>query len=189
MSRKAIFDAVKAARGKPFATGDVAILDEALDRLGVPNTPDAGPAEQMRIGKAGLDLIKASEGLRLQAYRCPADVPTIGYGSTGPHVRMGMTITEAEAEALLKKDLDRFERGVTELVGPTTQGRFDALVSLAFNIGLGALGKSTLIRKHKSGDFDGAAAQFPLWNKGGGRVLPGLVTRRAAEAKLYRGQA
>lgn len=141
---------------------------------------------ERRIGPKGLDLIKRSEGLRLKAYRCPADVPTIGYGSTGPHVKMGMTITEAEAEALLRKDLERFERGVVEMAGKMTPGQFSALVSFAFNLGLGALKKSTLLKKHLAGDYEGAAREFAKWVNAGGRRLPGLVTRRADEAALYR---
>jgi lysozyme len=141
---------------------------------------------ERHIGPKGLALIKRSEGLRLKAYRCPADVPTIGYGSTGPDVKMGMTITEAEAEALLRKDLARFEKGVSEMGGKMTPGQFSALVSFAFNLGLGALQKSTLLRKHLAGDYEGAAAEFAKWNKAGGRVLPGLVTRRSDEAALYR---
>lgn len=139
-----------------------------------------------QIGPKGLTLIKSSEGLRLTAYRCPANVPTIGYGSTGPHVHMGMTITEAEAEALLRKDLERFELGVTEMAGEMTPGQFSALVSFAFNLGLSALKGSTLLRMHKEGDFVGAAGQFARWNKAGGRVLAGLSRRRESEAALYR---
>ena len=141
---------------------------------------------ERHIGPKGLALIKRSEGLRLKAYRCPADVPTIGYGSTGPHVRMGMTITEAEAEALLRKDLERFERGVVAMAGDMTPGQFSALVSFAFNLGLGALQKSTLLKKHLAGDHAGAAAEFAKWVNAGGKTLPGLVTRRADEADLYR---
>lgn len=141
------------------------------------------------IGPKGLALIKRSEGLRLKAYRCPADVPTIGYGSTGPHVRMGMTITEDEAERLLREDLERFERGVVEMAGEMTPGQFSALVSFAFNLGLGALKKSTLLRKHLAGDYAGAAGEFGKWTLAGGKRLPGLVTRRADEAALYRGVA
>lgn len=140
----------------------------------------------MEMSNAGLDLIKRFEGLRLTSYLCPAKVWTVGYGSTGPHVKAGMTITEDEAEALLRKDVARFERGVSALVGDTTQGRFDALVSFAFNIGLGALQSSTLMKMHKAGNYDAAAAQFARWNKAGGRVLAGLSKRRAAEAELYR---
>lgn len=142
-----------------------------------------------RIGPKGLALIKTSEGLRLKAYRDAVGVLTIGYGSTGPHVKPGMTITEAEAEALLRKDLDRFERGVVELAGEMTAGQFSALVSFSFNLGLSALRDSTLLRLHRAGDFDGAAAQFGRWNRAGGRVLPGLTKRRAAERALYGGRA
>ena len=141
-----------------------------------------------KVSTSGLELIKRSEGLRLQAYKCPADVPTIGYGSTGPHVRMGMTITVQEAEDLLTQDLARFEEGVAAIGGKMTQGQFDALVSFAFNLGLGALKGSTLLRKHLAGDYAGAAAAFGLWVNAGGKRLNGLVTRRAAEAALYRGE-
>lgn len=141
---------------------------------------------ERRIGPKGLDLIKRSEGLRLKAYRCPANVPTIGYGSTGPHVRMGMTITAERAEALLRDDLERFERGVVEMGGKMTPGQFSALVSFAFNVGLGALKRSTLLKKHLAGDYEAAANQFKVWDKAGGRVLPGLTKRRADEAALYR---
>ena len=132
-----------------------------------------------RIGPKGLTLIKASEGLRLDAYRCPAKNPTIGYGSTGPHVRMGMTITEAEADALLRKDLERFERGVAAMGGEMTPGQFSALVSFAFNVGLVAVRGSTLLRKHLAGDYASAAAEFARWNKAAGKVLTGLSTRCA----------
>lgn len=142
-----------------------------------------------RIGPKGLALIKASEGLRLKAYLCPAGVPTVGYGSTGPHVHMGMTITNAEADALLRKDLERFEIGVSEMAGEMTPGQYSALVSFAFNLGLGALEDSTLLKMHKAGDFVGAAAQFGRWNKAGGKVLKGLSLRREQEAALYRGIA
>ncbi len=138
-----------------------------------------------RIGPKGLALIKQFEGLRLKAYKCPAGVVTIGYGSTGPHVKMGFTITETEAEALLREDLERFERGVVAMAGKITPGQFSALVALAFNIGLGAFGTSTLLKKHLAGDYAVAAEQFSRWTRGGGRILPGLVKRRAAERALY----
>lgn len=182
--RSYIFDAVKRLRdGKAFDAVEVKLLDAAIDAaLGVvPNV--------RRIGPQGLALIKRFEGLRLQAYKCPADVPTIGYGSTGPHVRMGMTITEAEAEALLLEDLDRFERGVIGLAKQATPGQFSAMVALAFNIGLGAFGTSTLLKKHLAGDYAEAALQFLRWNRAGSKVLAGLTTRRMAEAALYRGDA
>lgn len=140
-----------------------------------------------RINAAGLTLIKSFEGLRLSAYRCPAGVWTIGYGHTGPDVRPGMRITEAEAEALLRGDLDRFESGVLAGIdaAPTTDNQFAAMVSLAFNIGLGAFNKSTVLRQHTAGNTQRAAAAFLLWVKGGGKTLPGLVRRRTAERALY----
>lgn len=95
-----------------------------------------------------------------------------------------MTITHEQSQQLLSKDLVRFEKAVNRL-GGMTQSQFDAMVSLAFNIGEGAFAKSTLVRKHLARDFAGAAAEFSKWNKGGGKVLAGLVKRRAAEAKLY----
>lgn len=138
------------------------------------------------INKAGLDIVKASEGLRLKAYICPAGVLTIGYGSTGPHVKPGMVITEAQAEELLRSDLRRFEDAVSVAAPTATDNQFAAMVSLAFNIGEGAFRKSTVLRKHKAGEHVAAAEAFKLWNKGGGKVLPGLVKRRAVEAQLYR---
>lgn len=139
----------------------------------------------MQISKAGLDLIKQFEGLYLKAYRCPAGVPTIGYGHTAG-VAMGQTITQQQADDYLRRDVRQFERAVARLVRvPLTQGQFDALVSFAFNLGEGALAQSTLLRLLNSGDYAGAAAQFDRWNKAGGRVLPGLVRRRAAERALF----
>lgn len=140
----------------------------------------------MRISKQGLDLIKSFEGFRGTAYVCPAGVLTIGYGSTGRHVRPGMTISEPEAVAMLERDLDRFEGAVTQMAGNCTQGQFDALTSFAFNCGEKALKNSTLLRKHRAGDHAGASTEFGRWTKGGGKVLTGLVRRRAAEAELYR---
>lgn len=141
------------------------------------------------INAAGLHIIKDSEGLRLKAYTCPAGVWTIGYGSTGPHVTPGLVITEARAEELLREDLARFEAFVADKCAPATDNQFSALVSFAFNLGNGALKDSTLRRKHMEGDYVGAAAEFPKWNKAGGRVLAGLVKRRQREAQLYRSQS
>lgn len=144
-----------------------------------------------KINAAGLALVKRFEGCELTAYRCPANVLTIGYGSTGPHVKEGMTITEEEAEALLLKDLRRFEHGVEVLVGnaKTTDDQFSAFVSLAFNIGLSAFAGSTALKRHKLGNRIGAANAILLWNKAKGVVLKGLVRRREAERKLYLGEA
>jgi lysozyme len=139
-------------------------------------------------------LIKRWEGLRLEAYRCPAKILTIGYGHTGD-VKEGSVITEAEADELLRKDLARFERGVEAIVGlhPTNQDQFSAFVSFTFNLGLHALLKSTLLKRHKARDYQAAADQFREWNKArvNGQLVPlaGLTARREAERKLYLGEA
>jgi lysozyme len=141
----------------------------------------------VKISAAGLKLIKEFEGLRLTTYTCAAGVLTIGYGSTGPHATPGKTITEAEAEALLLKDLVRFETGVSELITkPLTQGQFDALVSFCFNLGCGALEESTLRRRLNAGEDPNTVfpQELPKWVKAGGQTLPGLVRRREAEVKL-----
>ena len=140
----------------------------------------------MHVSEKGLGLIRRFEGLRLRAYRCPAGVWTIGYGHSGPDVAEGLTIDRAKAEALLRADLLRFEEGVARSAAPCTQGQFDALVSFAFNLGLGALRSSTLLKLHRIGQHKLAAAEFGRWVHAGGRALPGLATRRAAEAQLYR---
>lgn len=138
-----------------------------------------------RINRAGLDLIKRFEGLRLEAYVCPAGVLTIGWGHTGPDVRPEMVCTRQKADALLHKDLERFETGVAEaLKVRVTDNQYAALVSLAFNIGLGAFGRSTLLRKVNEEDPT-AADEFQRWNKAKGKTLPGLTKRRAAEAALF----
>lgn len=141
-----------------------------------------------QINRAGWQLIRHFEGLRLKAYPDPAtggDPWTIGYGSTGPHVKPGMRITAEQADALLQDDLRRFEDYVAEHCGKTTDNQFAALVSFCFNVGEGNLRTSTLRRLHLAGDYAGAQAQFSRWTRGGGKVLPGLVKRREAEAKLY----
>jgi lysozyme len=143
----------------------------------------------MTISDDGLALIKSAEGLRLSAYLCPANVWTIGYGTTRG-VKAGQAISAIKAEELLREDVRQFERAVSEAVDvPITQGQFDALVSLVYNIGTGAFKKSTLLRLLNQSRYAEAAAQFARWNKGGGKVLPGLVKRRAAERKLFEGTA
>lgn len=140
----------------------------------------------MNVNAAGLKIIKDSERLELNAYLCPAGVPTIGYGHTGD-VQLGTTITEHQADAILGVDLDRFERGVAALTVPANPNanQFSALVSLAFNIGVENLRKSTLLAKFNAGDAAGASGEFAKWCHAAGRVLPGLVKRRAAEAELF----
>ena len=139
----------------------------------------------MQTSQRGIDLIKSFEGLRLSAYRCPADIPTIGYGTTSG-VKIGDTITKERAEELLREDVRRFEDQVLRLVKvPLTQGQFDALTSFVYNLGAGNLSNSTLLRLLNAGDYAGAAAQFERWNKAGDKTLAGLVRRRAAERALF----
>ena len=141
----------------------------------------------MHISEAGLALIRQFEGLRLSAYRCPAGIATIGYGSTAG-VQMGQTITAARAEELLRDDVRQFEAAVSRLVKvPLNQGQHDALVSFAFNLGAKALEQSTLLRLLNAGDYSGAAAQFDRWVYASGKKLSGLVKRRAAERALFEG--
>jgi len=140
----------------------------------------------MRIGPKGIALVKEFEDCRLEAYLpTPEDVPTIGWGSTRG-VSMGDVWTQAQADAALLDDLEDAETCVNRQVKvPLQQEEFDALVSLAFNIGCNAFAGSTLVRKLNESDYDGAAKEFLRWSKQAGKVLPGLVRRRAAEAKLF----
>ncbi|ROZ86902.1 lysozyme [Pseudomonas neustonica] len=142
----------------------------------------------MQISPKGLELIKSHESLQLDAYLCPAKVWTIGYGHTGDVVR-GQRITEAGADKLLLNDLQRFEKAVNAVLVPLDQDQYDALVSFAFNVGVGAFNSSTLLRLLNHGDYAGAAGQFKRWNKGGGKVLPGLVRRREEERALFEGES
>lgn len=141
---------------------------------------------ETQTNDAGIALIKRFEGCELKAYRCPAGVWTVGFGHTGPDVRAGVVITAARADELLRRDLARFEAGVARLVRvPVTPNQFGALVSFAYNVGLGNLAASSLLRKLNRGDYTGAAGEFGKWTKAAGRALPGLVRRRAAERELF----
>lgn len=140
---------------------------------------------QVKINQKGIDLIRHFEGLYLESYKCPAGVWTIGYGHTGG-VSAGEKISEEKAEDLLREDLGRFEKGMEELVKvKLNEDQFSALVSFSFNLGLGNLSKSTLLKKLNTGDYAGAADEFPKWRKAAGKVLQGLVKRRAAERELF----
>jgi len=142
----------------------------------------------MKTSQKGIDLIKQFEGVSLKAYPDPGtggEPWTIGYGHTGG-VKKGDAITQSQAEDLLRKDLIKFETGVSNaLKVETTQYQFDAMVSLAYNIGLGNFTKSTLLRKHNAKCWQCAAAQFGVWRNAGGKVMNGLIRRRAAERELY----
>lgn len=185
--RKPVFEAIKQARdGASFTQAEVARIDALLDSLSVPMDSNG-----MTVNKAGLDLIRAFEGCRLDAYPDPGtggEPITIGYGATGG-IKLGTKWTQAQADARLAQDVGRFSDGVAALLGlaPTNENQFSAMVALAFNIGLGAFGSSTLLKKHKAGDYAGASAEFLKWVNAGGKRMNGLVRRREAEAQLYRG--
>lgn len=142
----------------------------------------------MKLSQRGIDLIKQFEGYSSKAYPDPATggAPwTIGYGTTNG-VKPGMVITAEQAEKMLRDDVAKFESGVSSLItAPTTQGQFDAMVSLAYNIGLGNFGKSTLLKKHNARCYTCAADQFRVWNRANGKVMNGLTKRRAAEREVY----
>jgi len=134
------------------------------------------------VSPEGADEIRSYEGCVLKAYRCPAGVLTIGYGHTGPDVREGQEITHVEAERLFRGDLVKFEQGVSRnLTRTPTPGQFDAMVSLAYNIGLTSFISSGLRRKFNEGNVKEAAAEFVKWKKAGGVVNDGLLRRRALE--------
>ena len=139
-------------------------------------------------------IVSEYEGCRLGTYLCPAGIPTIGYGHTGPEVKMGMTITQQRADALLEKDLYKFAAGVHQLI-PVSRNlggnQQAALISWAYNVGLGAVEGSTLRKRLAAGESPIVVVQqeLPRWNKDGSEVLLGLVRRRAAEVALFLGQA
>jgi lysozyme len=146
----------------------------------------------MKVSKNGLNLIKKHEGLRLKPYLCPAKKATIGYGNTyyedGTAVKItDEAITLERAENLLSTMVDKFAKQVSSsLAVNVSQNQFDALVSFAYNIGIGNFTTSTLLKKTNKSDFNGAANEFKRWNKSGGIVLSGLVKRREEEEKLFR---
>jgi lysozyme len=141
-----------------------------------------------------LDLIKHFEGChrklpdgRLTAYKCPAGVWTIGWGATGKDIKEGTIWTQAEADARLERDARSFIDGVLKL-SPSLQdhpGRLYAVADFAYNLGLGAYGKSTMRKHIDAGQWNLAANEFQRWNKAAGKVLAGLTLRRAAERHLF----
>lgn len=145
-------------------------------------------AIQNRVSERGLALIRTFEGFSARPYRCPAGYWTIGYGHVmRPGEHFPAEIDEAAAATLLRHDLAAAERAVRRLIeAPLRQGQFDALASFTFNLGAGALQRSTLRRRANRREHALAAAEFSRWVWAGGRKLPGLVRRRAAEALLYR---
>lgn len=154
------------------------------------------------VCQAAINIIKEAEGLRLKAYFCPAGIPTIGYGSTkgitADDVRNGKTIMIGEAEKRLAEDIAYAASQVSRaVIVPLTGNQYGALVSFCFNVGPGAKGvrdgfvtlkdgrASTMLRRLNEGQYALAAAEFPRWNKSNGKIMGGLVTRRAAEKALF----
>lgn len=182
MDTKLLFDAIRRIKGSPLTQADVDAVNAAL----IP-----AKAAELTVSPRGIKLLHSFEGCRLKAYPDPGSKDgnpwTIGWGSTGPGIGPGVVWTQAQADARFAADLAKFAWRVAALLDgvPTTQSQFDALVSLAYNIGVNALAGSTVLRRHKAGDYAGAQAAFAMWNKNDGKVMKGLVNRRAAEAELY----
>ena len=144
----------------------------------------------MKLSSTGLALIKKFEGCRLKAYRDAVGVWTIGYGHTamagGLVPKAGVKITQREADMQLIIDLAQYERAVLKSVTRVpSQSQFDAMTSLCFNIGPRAFAQSSVLRLFNDGKFNASAAAFLRWNRAGGKILPGLTKRRAAERALF----
>ena len=157
--------------------------DDLNDVLGI-------ATDEMHVSPSGVDLICNFEGLRLKAYDDGVGVWTIGYGTTkypnGIRVKKGDTCTLDQAKAYMQNDLKAFEQTVNSAVKvPLNQNQFDALVSLAYNIGSTAFKNSTLVKRLNEGNYNAAANQFDLWVNAGGKRMQGLVNRRAAERTLF----
>lgn len=191
-TREAFFEANRAfAPEGRFSSEDFGLLDQIARRWKLPEA--AGGS--LKVNAKGLALMREFEGCELKAYPDPGSRDgnpwTIGYGATGPGIHKGVTWTQQQCEDRHEADVARFAAGVEKLLAgaPTTSDQFSAMVSLAYNIGLGAFGKSTLLRRHKEGSHAAAARSFLSWVHNDGKVMAGLQRRRAAEAKLYRGEA
>ena len=197
MTRKPLFDTIRQMLGRGLTQAEVEQIDDATDFVAqdcVPGVPQSTPART--VGAEGIALIKRFEGCarkrrdgRIEAYPdagTGGDPWTIGWGATGPGIGPGTVWTQEACDARLEADLDRYAGQVAIALGdaPASQQQFDALVSFHYNTG--AIASATLTRKHKAGDFDGAACEFERWCYAGGRVMKGLARRRAAEAALYR---
>jgi GH24 family phage-related lysozyme (muramidase) len=204
MNRKPVFDAVRTMLGRDFTPAEVTALDKAFDIAeGGLRAKDAArviPASNSfagrKLGSAGTALIKEFEGCekdmpdgRFKAYPDPGSVDgkpwTIGWGSTGPDITPTTIWTQAQCDARFDIDIQKYANAVSAALGdaPTTQNQFDALVSFHYNTG--AIRTATLTKKHKEGKFAEAKAEFARWVKNDGKVMNGLVRRRAAEAALY----
>ena len=159
----------------------------------------------MKVSEKARKMLMHHEGVRFRPYRCPAALWTVGVGHVIDPAHIGVKFEDrknlpipegwdrklgmAEVESILEEDLRRFERGVERLCpSGLNQRRFDALVSFAFNVGLGALQRSSIRARHNRGDYQGASEAFMMWTKAAGKVMPGLVRRREDERNLYLGR-
>lgn len=195
--RKSVFDLVRRLLGRGLRQSEVDALDTVLDAAGVTGNGAMPGATGLVVSARGIELIRQFEGCArvrrdglVEAYPDPATggAPwTIGWGATGPDIRKGTVWTRAQCDDRLATDIARHADEVRQAIGnaPTSQGQFDALVSFHFNTG--AIRRATLTQRHRDGKFGAAAAEFPRWKFAGGKVMPGLVGRRAAEAARYRG--
>ena len=188
---KHIFDLLRKISGGKLTQKQVDAADKLIatayddlnDMLGI-------ATDEMHISPSGIDLICNFEGKRLAAYDDGVGVWTIGFGTTvypnGIKVMKGDTCTEAQAKTYMAHDLKKFEATVNKAVTvQLNQNQFDALVSLAYNIGTNAFSKSTLVKKLNANDIRGAADQFDVWVNAGGKRMQGLVNRRAKEKALF----
>lgn len=189
MNAKALFDAIRTIKGSGLTQADVDLVNAALSDLEGRSAPI--PTQGLSPSQDAIDLMHEFEGCKLTAYPDPGSRDghpwTIGWGSTGPGIAKGTVWTQKQADDRFAADVAKFGSRVRDLLNkaPTTQSQFDAMVSFAYNVGVGAFGSSTLLKLHKAGDYAGAAKQFARWNKNDGKVMNGLVRRRAAEAALY----
>lgn len=188
---KHIFDFLRKISGGKLTQKQVDAADKLIatayddlnDVLGI-------ATDEMHVSPSGVDLICNFEGLRLKAYDDGVGVWTIGFGTTkypnGIRVKKGDTCTLDQAKAYMQNDLKSFEQTVNNTVKvPLNQNQFDALVSLAYNIGSTAFKNSTLVRQLNEGNYKVAANQFNVWVNAGGKRMQGLVNRRAAERTLF----
>ncbi|WP_329413993.1 lysozyme [Acinetobacter indicus] len=188
---KHIFDFLRKISGGKLTKKQVDAADKLIatayddlnDVLGI-------ATDEMHISPSGIDLICNFEGKRLAAYDDGVGVWTIGFGTTvypnGIKVMKGDTCTEAQAKTYMAHDLKKFEATVNKAVTvQLNQNQFDALVSLAYNIGTNAFSKSTLVKKLNANDIRGAADQFDVWVNAGGKRMQGLVNRRTVEKALF----
>ena len=189
---KAIFDFLRKISGGRLTQKQVNAANQVIATASDSTVADMlGIAiDQMAVSLFGVDLICDFEGKRLVAYDDGVGVWTIGFGTTiypnGIKVKKGDTCTEAQAKSYMAHDLKKFEQAVNGAVNiPLNQNQFDALVSLAYNIGTGAFNKSTLVKKLNAGDIRGAADQFDVWVNAGGKRMQGFVNRRAKEKEVF----